>query len=152
MAYTQLSQLNVTSNAFPEGGIIPKKYSCEGSEVSPPLTVHNIPAEAKSVVIIVHDPDAPHSGGMIHWIGWNFPLNGEIMEDYKGGVQGKNGGNKNGYMGMCPPDGIHHYHFYAYALDIKLELDSNADKTVLDKAMAGHIISQGKMVGLFGKS
>ena len=151
MAFTELYQLNVTSSAFAENGMIPKKYTCDGEEVSPPLTIHNVPAAAKSVALIVHDPDAPHPGGMVHWVAWNLPLGGEIPEGYKGGKQGQNGKDKKGYMGMCPPEGSHQYHFYAYALDIKLELEASTDKIKLEKAMEEHIIAKGEMTGLYSK-
>lgn len=152
MAFTQIAQLNVTSSAFAEGGMIPQKYTCDGEEISPPVTIHNIPKEAKSVAIIVHDPDAPRANGMVHWIAWDLPLDGQIPEGYKGGGQGQNGGGKSGYMGMCPPEGMHHYHFYAYALDTKPDLEANADRHALEKAIDGHIIAKGEMTGIYSKS
>jgi len=152
-SFTNVTQLGVSSTSFANNADIPSKYSCEGAEVSPPLTVSNIPAGAKSLAIILHDPDAPVEGGFTHWVVWNIePANSKISENFKGADQGLNGANKPGYKGMCPPSGTHHYHFMVYALDAKLTLDKNTNKALLEKAMQGHILAQGELVGLYKKS
>lgn len=146
------TKLTVTSKAFSDNGMIPSKYSCEGDQSSPQLHIGNIPAGAKSLALIVHDPDAPRQGGFTHWVVWNIATDGEIPENFKGAEQGANGTGKNGYMGMCPPSGTHHYHFYVYALDTKLNIDKNTDKAGLEKAMKGHIIGEGELTGLYKKA
>ncbi|MEO3407579.1 YbhB/YbcL family Raf kinase inhibitor-like protein [Mucilaginibacter sp. CAU 1740] len=147
-----LGFINVSSSAFIEGGMIPAKYSCEGSQASPPLNFKGIPANAKSLAIIVHDPDAPKAGGVTHWVVWNIPVASQISENFKGGVQGQNSDQQPGYMGMCPPDGTHRYNFFVYALDSQLSLDKSADQAALEKAMKGHILAEGVLTGLYMKS
>jgi len=149
---TPKAKLMVSSSAFVQNGMIPAKYSCQGAEVSPPLTIVNVPAVTKSLAIIVHDPDAPHPGGVYHWVAWNLPADGNITENFKGGNQGLNSDHKTGYKGMCPGEGTHHYNFKVYALDIMLQLDTAiTDNQALLTAMQGHIIAQGELTGLFSK-
>jgi len=154
MAFTNgNSKLTVSSSAFTENGMIPAKYSCEGAGVSPPLYVTNIPAGAKSLAIIVHDPDAPHPGGVTHWVAWNLPIDGNIAENFKGGQQGLNSDHKTGYKAICPPNGTHRYNFKVYALNQQLELDTTTtDQAGLEKAMQGHVLAQGELTGLYGKT
>jgi Raf kinase inhibitor-like YbhB/YbcL family protein len=134
MSFNTPPTLTVTSSAFTAGGMIPAKYSCEGTEVSPPLTVTGMPAGTKSLAIILHDPDAGPNG-FTHWVLWNIPANGNVAEDFKGAVQGLNGTGKPGYKGMCPPSGTHHYHFMVYALDAMLQLDATTKKADLEKGI-----------------
>ena len=144
--------LKVTSSSFASNGPIPAKYSCEGEEVSPPLSITNIPTGTKSLAIILHDPDASMKGGFTHWVVWNIePGDNNIPENFKGARQGLNGAGQAGYKGMCPPSGTHHYHFMVYALDTKLDIDAKADKAGLEKSMQGHIIAKGDLVGLYKK-
>ena len=153
MAFTaKQSDLIVGSPAFAPNGMIPAKYSCEGATVNPPLTIGNIPAGAKSLAIIIHDPDAPHPGGVDHWVAWNLPADGIIAENFKGGQQGFNSDHKTGYKAICPGSGTHHYNFTVYALDAMLQLDTATDKAGLQNAMKGHILAQGELTGLFSKS
>jgi hypothetical protein len=149
---TNKTKLTVTSSAFTDGGMIPSKYTCEGTETSPPIKVTDIPAGTKSLALIVHDPDASAPGGFTHWVVWNLDVNGMIPEDFKSGVQGLNGTNKSGYKGMCPPTGTHHYHFKVYALDVVLNIDKASNKAALEKAMDGHILGEGEIVGLYAKA
>jgi Raf kinase inhibitor-like YbhB/YbcL family protein len=152
-AFTRDAGLTVTSSAFVNNGNIPTEYTCEGQEVNPPLFIGNIPAAAKSLAIILHDPDAAAPGGFTHWVLWNIsPAENKIPENYKGAEQGLNGAAKKGYKGMCPPTGTHHYHFMVYALDTKLDLDGKTNKDALEKSMQGHILSQGDLVGLYKKT
>ena len=153
MAFTTgQAALTVSSSAFMQNGMIPVKYSCQGAGFSPPLSVTNIPAGTKSLAIIVHDPDAPHPGGVTHWVAWNLPLNGVIPENYQGGKQGMNSDKKTGYKAICPPDGTHRYTFKVYALDEVLMTDTTTDKPALEKAMKGHIVAHGELTGFYGKS
>jgi len=149
MPYTNSSDLKVTSLSFRNNGIIPVKYSCEGSDVNPPLHIDNIPAAAVSLAVIMHDPDAPGNNGFTHWVLWNVGTDGNVPENYREGEQGVNSAEKNGYKGMCPPDGVHHYHFRVYALDTRLSLDQNTNKEMLEKAIKGHVLAQGELVGLY---
>jgi len=150
---TAQSKLAVSSSSFSANGNIPAKYTCQGQQVSPPLQVSGMPSGTKSLAIILQDPDAPMPGGFNHWTAWNLPADGTLTEDFKGGDQGLNGAKRAGYIGMCPPSGVHHYHFMVYALDTNLMLDkATTDKAALEKAMAGHILAQGELVGLYEKS
>ncbi|MBS1525492.1 MAG: YbhB/YbcL family Raf kinase inhibitor-like protein [Bacteroidetes bacterium] len=148
---TDKAQLTITSSSFSNNGKIPKKYTCQGEQVSPPLHISGIPSGAKSLALILHDPDAGHQGGFTHWVMWNLPTDGNIPEGFKGAVQGHNGAEKAGYIGMCPPSGVHHYHFMVYALDKQLSIAETTDKAGLEKAMAGHILAQGDLIGLYEK-
>ena len=151
MAFNAPNKLKVTSTSFTPNGIIPAKYSCDGIGISPPLSVANIPINTKSLAIIVHDPDAPHPGGVTHWVAWNLPLNGIIPENFQGGKQGENSDHKTGYKAICPPDGTHRYNFKVYALDEVLMADTTTDKAALEKVMKGHILAEGELMGFYGK-
>jgi len=152
-SFSNSPSLKITSTAFTDNGNIPSKYSCEGEEVSPPLTISGAPSGTKSLAIILHDPDAPRQGGFTHWVVWNIePDENTIPENFKGAEQGLNGANQSGYKGMCPPSGTHHYHFMVYALDTKLDIDKKTDKEGLEKNMKGHILAQGDLVGLYKKT
>jgi Raf kinase inhibitor-like YbhB/YbcL family protein len=150
-SFSSTNTLTVTSKSFDNNGMIPAKYSCEGGEASPPLHITGIPATAKSLAIIVHDPDAPIQGGFTHWVVWNIDTDGNIPENFKGGAQGLNDTKSNGYKGMCPPSGTHHYHFKVYALDTKLNIDKNTNMAALEKNMGNHIVATGELVGLYKK-
>ena len=148
MAYAALA---VSSPAFNANAMIPAKFTCEGISVSPALHLGEFPAQTQSLAIIVHDPDAAHPGGFSHWVTFNIDPVRDIPEGFKGGVQGLNGAGKAGYMGPCPPSGTHHYHFMVYVLDTRLDLPEQTDKAALEKAMQGHILAQGDLVGLYKK-
>ena len=152
VSFTSQQTLKITSTSFVNKGMIPVKYSCEGGEINPPLHIGNIPAAAKSIALILHDPDAPKAGGFTHWVLWNAATDGNIPEDYKGAQQGLNGSGAQGYKGMCPPSGQHRYYFYVYALDAILNINVNTDKAALEKAMAGHILAKGELMGLYEKT
>jgi Raf kinase inhibitor-like YbhB/YbcL family protein len=144
--------MKVTSSAFQEGGNIPSKFTCDGSDASPPLQINGVPAEAKSLVLIVDDPDAP--GGLFtHWLVWNIPSQTNSIAEGNApkGVQGANDFGKSGYRGPCPPPGAHRYSFKVFALDRELELRSGAKRSQVDAAMKGHIISQGELVGRYAR-
>ena len=145
--------MKITSSAFHEGANIPSKFTCDGSDTSPPLQIAGIPSGAKSLVLIVDDPDAP-SGLFTHWLVWNIPpQTGSIAEgSAPQGVQGANDFGKSGYRGPCPPPGTHRYSFKIFALDRELELRSGAKRSQVDAAMKGHVIAQGELVGRYAKS
>jgi len=146
-----LVALEITSPSFRNDGYIPVKFSCEGENVSPALSVKNIPSQAVSLAIVVEDPDAPN-GTFTHWIAWNIEPLGNIPEKSMQGIQGKNSKGNNGYMGPCPPKGTHHYHFKIYALNAKLSLPEGSTKKQLLEAMNDHIIGSGELVGLYEKT
>ncbi len=145
------AQISISSTAFANNSSIPAKYSCEGENINPPLSISNLPAGTKSLALVVHDPDAPVKGGFTHWIMWNIKPETVISENYSGAEQGTNGTGKNGYIGMCPPSGTHHYHFIVYALDTRLNLNKSTNKADLEKAIQGHILAQEDLVGLYRK-
>src|ERR1700756_2787384 len=139
--------LNISSPAFTNNGTIPVKYTCSGAGDSSELNIKNIPSEAKTLALIMDDPDAPN-GTFVHWVMWNIPVKDKIQENGTPGAQGKNGKSDNKYTPPCPPSGKHHYHFKVYALDTRLDLPTSTDKTSLLKAMEGHIIAEGELIGL----
>ena len=146
------AMMKITSSAFHEGGDIPSKFTCDESDTSPPLQITGIPSEAKSLVLIADDPDAP--GGLFtHWLVWNIPpQTSSIAEGIAPkGVQGANDFGKSGYRGPCPPPGRHRYSFKIFALDRELELRSGAKRSQVDAAMKGHVIAQGELVGRYGR-
>ncbi len=141
----------LSSNAFENNGGIPPKFTCDGMDINPPLVIHGAPAGSKSLALIVDDPDAPR-GMWVHWVVWNIdPKTTEIGEDSvpKGAVQGMNDFRKHDYGGPCPPSGTHRYFFKLYALDTQLNIGANSEKTALEKAMQGHILSQAQIMGTY---
>jgi Raf kinase inhibitor-like YbhB/YbcL family protein len=146
------ANLQVTSSAFKDGGDIPSKFSCDGANTSPPLQISDVPAGAKTLVLIVDDPDAS-SGLFTHWMAWNLsPQTGIVAEgSAPGGVRGTNDFGKSGYGGPCPPSGSHRYYFRVFALDRKLDLSSGAKRSQLNAAMKGHVIGQGELVGRYSR-
>jgi hypothetical protein len=150
--------LKLTSPAFPEGGAIPKQYTCDGKDVSPPLSWSGIPAGAKSLALVCDDPDAP-SGVWVHWVAYNIPASTSGLpealpardEIAGGGVQGKNDFRKTGYGGPCPPGGTHRYVFTVYALDSDVTLAAGATKAQLLAAVRGHVLAEGKLTGKYSR-
>lgn len=145
-----MKELSIKSPAFEHGKLIPKKYSGDGQEINPPLTIEGIPKEAKTLVLAVDDPDAP-SGTFDHWIVWNIPASAsKIGENSVPGTEGMNGARQRGYMGPCPPSGMQHrYFFKVYALDAELSLGISSRRKDVEKAMQGHIVAKGELVGLY---
>lgn len=147
------AKMKITSSAFQEEGNIPSKFTCDGSDASPGLNFSGAPPEAKSLALIVDDPDAP-SGLFTHWIAWNIdPKTGSIGESSSpaGAVQGTNDFGKSGYGGPCPPSGAHRYYFKIFALDRALDLKPGARRKELDAAMSGHVIAQGELMGRYSR-
>jgi len=151
-------QIRVTSPAFKDGDMIPRKHTCDGEDLSPPLQFGGVPSGAKSLVLICDDPDAP-VGTWTHWVLFNLPPDTKMVAEKiaaaaklpNGAVHGHNswGGRKIGYGGPCPPSGTHRYYFKVYALDVKLDLPSGTTKKHLTKAMKGHIIGEGGLMGTY---
>ena len=145
--------MKMTSPAFQMGGNIPKQFTCDGADTNPPLQIEGAPPEAKSLALIVDDPDAP-SGLFTHWIVWNIdPKRNSIGEgSVPSGVQGKNDFGKSGYGGPCPPSGTHRYFFRIFALDRQLALPAGSKRAQLDAAMQGHVVAQGELMGRYSRS
>ena len=141
-------KLRVTSPVFDNNGIIPAKYTCDGEDVNPPLKIEGISEGTKSLVLIVDDPDAP-MGTWDHWIVWNISPTGKIIENSIPGTEGLNDFRKHSYGGPCPPSGTHRYFFKVYALDTKLDLNPNSRKRDVERAMKGHILAEGEIIGLY---
>lgn len=142
------AKMKLSSPEFENNGFIPKKYTCDGDEINPPLIIENMPKDAKSLALIVDDPDAPR-GVWVHWVVYDIPVTGRIEANSIPGVQGANDSNPRNYGGPCPPSGTHRYVFKIYALDKKLGLKEGSRKEDLEKAMAGHILDKDEVVGLY---
>ncbi len=148
----------VTSSAFDEGGMIPKTYTCDDEDISPPLNIEGIPEGAKSLALISDDPDAP-MGTWVHWVLYNlppdtkeFPENMPSDEELPNGARhGVTDFGRFGYGGPCPPGGTHRYFFKVYALDTMLDLSGRISKADLVAAMDGHILADGQLMGRYAR-
>lgn len=148
---TGMGTLKLSSPAFKHNQMIPTKYTCDGADVNPPLVIENIPPEAKSLALIMDDPDAP-AGTWVHWVLWNIdPKMAEIREGSvpSSAQQGMNDFRKHDYGGPCPPSGTHHYFFKLHVLDTTLNIGPDTTKAALERAMKGHIVAQTELVGLY---
>lgn len=141
-------KLQISSSVFENEGDIPAKYTCDGAGVNPPLKITNIPEGTKTLALISEDPDAP-KGTYDHWLVWNIPPEGIVEENRMPGISGTNSSGKTGYHPPCPPDKRHRYFFYVYALDSSLEILAGSDKKTLKKAMEGHILAEGSLMGTY---
>lgn len=142
--------MRITSPAFENNGLIPSRYTCDGENISPELHFLDVPKEAKSLVLICHDSDAPHEGGWTHWVIINInPVTSKVEEGEKpiSGLETNTSYGQPGYKGPCPPSGAHQYIFYLYALDTSLNLDVSAEKKVVESAMLGHILETVALLG-----
>jgi len=155
--------LKVTSSAFKQGGSIPSQYTCEGKDMSPPLAWSGLPNNTKTVAMIVDDPDAPDPAKpqrvYVHWVVYNMPAQTTSLGENAsksgmpaGAVQGKNDWGKAEYGGPCPPIGRHRYFFKLYALDTTFTGLKDATKADLEKAMKGHIVDSGELMGTYQKA
>jgi Raf kinase inhibitor-like YbhB/YbcL family protein len=146
--------MRLTSSAFREGDLIPAKYTCDGQNASPPLKWEDVPEQAKSLALIMDDPDAP-SGLFVHWLLFNIPTDenglteGIGTQDGRvgGAVQGRNGFGKVAYGGPCPPSGSHRYFFHLYALDADVSVPPGGTRKELDSAMKAHILAETQLMG-----
>lgn len=153
--------LTITSAAFAAGGSIPVAYTCEGKDISPPLAWAGVPAGAKSLALIVDDPDAPDPAApkrvYVHWVLYNLParstgLSEAVTTPPAGALDGTNDWNRTGYGGPCPPIGRHRYFFKLYALDVMLPDLGNPTKAELLKAMHGHVLEHAEVMGTYQKA
>jgi Raf kinase inhibitor-like YbhB/YbcL family protein len=145
-------KMKITSSAFQEGANIPPKFTCDGADTNPPLQIADVPAGAKSLALIIDDPDAP-SGLFTHWAVWNIPPQASAIGEGSTpkGVEGTNDFGKSGYGGPCPPSGAHRYYFKVLALDRELDLPFGAKRGPLDAAMKGHVLGQGELMGRYSR-
>ena len=148
---------SISTTSFQPGGDIPRKYTCEGPDVSPALSWTDPPSGTQSFALISDDPDAP-VGTWVHWVAYDLPASARQLPEgvpktdtiSGGGVQGLNDFGKTGYGGPCPPPGKpHRYYFKLYALDSKLNLKPGAKKKTVEQAMQGHILAQSEVMGRF---
>ncbi len=148
--------ISIVSSAFQHDGAIPLRYTCDGDNVSPPLSWGEVPGNTKSLALICEDPDSPRK--FVHWLLYNIPPDvtvlqegipmGELVEGHA--MQGRNDFGDIGYGGPCPPEGsTHHYHFTLYALDTMLDLDAGATKHELENAIGGHVLGHGRLTGTY---
>jgi len=150
--------MKLTSPAFTDGGMIPSKYTCDGENSSPPLSIFDVPAKAKTLVLIMDDPDIPdfvkqkfNIQMWDHWVIWNIsPTTKKITEGKNPiGKLGKNTSGKSIYGGPCPPDREHRYFFKLYALDTELDLPEGSSKAEVERSMEGHILAEAKLMGRY---
>ena len=148
-AMSSAATIKLTSPDFSGGSAVPKKYTCDGPNMNPRLRFDGVPKETKSLALIVDDPDAP-GRTWVHWLVWNIdPNTKEISENSspRNAVQGTTDFGEAKYGGPCPPSGTHRYYFKIYALDTTLPLSGSSKKAALEKAMQGHILAQGSLMG-----
>jgi Raf kinase inhibitor-like YbhB/YbcL family protein len=148
----------LTSGAFQHTGMIPRLYTCDGSNINPPLAISDIPPNTQSLVLIMDDPDVPKyirpNGIWDHWVVFNIPPSTTVIEAGKepNGRRGIGSGNNIKYYGPCPPEGEHRYFFKLYALDSMLELPEKATKSEVESAMQGHILDKTELMGIYGRA
>ena len=150
--------MKLVSPAFKQGAKIPAKYTCDGENISPPLTISDVPSETKSLALIMEDPDVPRNiredGMWDHWVVFDMP--GDLCEIREGeepeGTHGIGTGENLSYFGPCPPDREHRYFFKFYALDMELGLPEKATKQEVEKAMESHILSKAELMGTYERS
>jgi Raf kinase inhibitor-like YbhB/YbcL family protein len=154
--------LSIASPAFPEGGSIPARHTCEGDDLSPPLRFAGIPTRTRSLALIIDDPDAPDPRApkrtWVHWVVYNLPANvtelaeGASSAKLPGAArEGLNDSNQAGYHGPCPPVGTHRYFHKLYALDTELPDLGTPTKAQLEAAMRDHVLERAELIGLYGK-
>ncbi|MDP2703631.1 MAG: YbhB/YbcL family Raf kinase inhibitor-like protein [bacterium] len=147
--------MKLTSSAFLHNGKIPAEYTCDGEDISPSLAISGVPEGAKSLVLIMDDPDVPKNlradGMWVHWVVFNIPPDvKEIAEGQEPqGTHGKGTSGNLQYKGPCPPDREHRYFFKLYALDAELDLKEGVTKAEVEQAMENHILDKTELVGLY---
>jgi Raf kinase inhibitor-like YbhB/YbcL family protein len=151
---TSSAAMKLSSPDFKEGENIPARFTCDGKDVSPTLQIEGMPKEAKSLVVIAEDRDAP-GGNFTHWLMWNIGPNFTEIVGNKppsGAVQGVNDFGKNKYSGPCPPPGLHRYYFKLYALDTTLDLPRKSKRKAIDSAIKAHIIAEATLMGRYART
>lgn len=148
--------MDITSLAFSHNQTIPSKYTCDGENISPPLSFEGVPENAKSLVLLMDDPDVPAAAGVRvwdHWVVFNIPPDTREIPAGQNpvGVLGSNTFGRQAYGGPCPPDREHRYFFKLYALDDVLPLPAGATKAEVEAAMQEHILEQAELIGLYAR-
>ncbi len=146
-------KFTLSSPAFADSGLIPKKFTCQGDNISPELNWSEAPANAQSFALIMEDPDAP-GGTFTHWVLFDLPASTIRLAEgaLSIGVSGNNGTGRTGYTGPCPPSGLHRYYFYLYALDVpSLNLKAGADRSAVEAALKSHVIGIAEAMGKYEK-
>lgn len=148
-----MPEIKVTSPAFVQEGMIPARYTCDGDDAAPEIIWKNLPEKTRTLALICDDPDAPR-GTWVHWVVYEIPatdtsFSAKTPDDKKPFTFGKNSWGKTSYGGPCPPSGTHRYYFKLYALDTSLKLKPGATKEELLKAMEGHVLAQGELMGKY---
>lgn len=147
--------MELTSIAFENEGRIPIKYTCDGQNISPPLRISAVPSKARSLVLIMDDPDVPKNvrkdGMFDHWVVFNIPPDTREIPEGKEpeGIPGKGTTGRTGYYGPCPPDREHRYYFKLYALDTILDIPAVSDKRTVEQAMTDHVIDRSFLMGRY---
>jgi hypothetical protein len=143
--------MTLSSYAIEHGRPIPERHTCDGVDSSPPLSWSGVPEGARSLALIVHDPDAP-SGDFVHWLAWNLdPSEARLDEAQPAPVEGTNGFGRSGYSGPCPPPGHgpHRYLFELYALSAELDLEGGAGREQLERAIEGEVMAKAELTGTY---
>jgi Raf kinase inhibitor-like YbhB/YbcL family protein len=149
-----VSDFRLTSEAFRDGGAIPRRHTCDGEDVSPPLAWTAPPAQTRSLALVVDDPDVP-GGTFTHWLGWGIdPAAGGLAEGEAASVEGRCDFGETGYRGPCPPKGHgpHRYFFRLHALETELDLGPGASKEEVERALAGRALATAELVGTYERS
>lgn len=147
-------EFKLTSPAFNNGSQIPSRYTCDGENINPHLVIHGVPVQAKSLALIMEDPDVP-AGLWTHWVLWNIPPETREIREHTppwGCEQGLNSSSEIGYDGPCPPSGSHRYIFRLYALDLKLKIALDSDRQALETAMEQHIVAMAELMGTYSRT
>jgi len=150
--------MKLTSPAFQHNGLIPSKYTCDGESINPSLLISDVPVKAKSLALLMDDPDIPEAAKKNfnievwdHWVVFNMPASTMEIKEGKmpSGVLGSNTRGNNSYGGPCPPDREHRYFFKLYALDTMLALKEGATKKEVETAMVGHVLAKAELIGRY---
>ncbi len=147
---SRAAEFQLTSPDFKPNQFIPVKFSCKGADINPQLDISGVPAQTRSLALIMDDPDAP-MGTWVHWLVYNIAVTSSIPQNSAPGKLGQNSFNRGEYGGPCPPSGTHRYFFKIYALDRQLEFKTRPAKKELEDAMQGHILDRAELIGLFTK-
>ncbi len=143
--------MDIKTPAFTPEGSIPREFTCDGADKNPELQISGVPSEAKSMVLIVDDPDAP-GGTFLHWLLYNIDPTDRIAEGSAPGSEGANDFGKTAYGGPCPPSGTHRYYFRLYALDTALDLPGGAERQEVEREMDGHVLAEAQLMGTYSRS
>lgn len=143
--------MHITSPAFEHNERIPARYTCNGENVNPTISIEDIPPGTESLAVIVDDPDAPGKT-FLHWLMWDIDPTGEIGENSAPGTQGRTDFGKSAWGGPCPPSGTHRYFFRVYALGSRLGLPKGSSRADVERAMKSHILAEAELIGLYAQS